>query len=148
MSPNLTLNLGVRYELDTDVKNLSGYDEISPLVRPFLIGDRKRDSNNLAPRIGFNWSTRDGRTSIRGGYGIYYDRVTLEIASLERGLDGSSLAIEVRAGNVFFSIRTLVDFLRSHHRSRIRSPDSFYRAQGLVESTLSTISCRTRWCSR
>ncbi len=102
MSPNLTFNLGVRYELDTNVKNISGYDEISPLVRPFLIGDRKRDSNNFAPRIGFNWSTRDGRTSIRGGYGIYYDRVTLEIASLERGLDGSSLAIEVRAGNVFF----------------------------------------------
>ena len=102
VSPNLTLNLGLRYELDTNVKNISGYDEISPLVRSFLIGDRKRDSNNLAPRIGFNWLTRDGRTSIRGGYGIYYDRVTLEIASLERGLDGSSLAIEVRAGNVFF----------------------------------------------
>jgi Carboxypeptidase regulatory-like domain/TonB dependent receptor-like, beta-barrel len=102
VSPNLTLNLGLRYELDTDVKNLSGYDEINPLVRPFLKGDRKRDANNIAPRIGFNWSTRDGRTSIRGGYGIYFDRVTLEIASLERGLDGRSLAIEVRAGNVFF----------------------------------------------
>jgi hypothetical protein len=40
--------------------------------------------------------------SIHGGYGIYYDRVTLEIQSLERGLDGRALAIEVRAGNVFF----------------------------------------------
>jgi outer membrane receptor protein involved in Fe transport len=100
--PQLTLNIGLRYELDTDVKNISGYDQINPLAQPFLQGDRKRDGNNWAPRIGFNWSARDGRTSVHGGYGIYYDRVTLEIMSLERGLDGRALPIEVRAGNVFF----------------------------------------------
>lgn len=100
--PRLTLNLGLRYELDTDVKNVSRNDEINPLVSSFLQGERTRDKNNFAPRVGFNWATMDGRTSIHGGYGIYYDRVTLEIQSLERGLDGRSLPIEVRAGNVFF----------------------------------------------
>jgi Carboxypeptidase regulatory-like domain/TonB dependent receptor len=100
--PNLTINVGLRYELDTDVKNISRYDEINPIVKPFLQGDRDKDANNLAPRIGFNWATRDGRTSITGGYGIYYDRITLEIMSLERGLDGRALPIEVRAGNLFF----------------------------------------------
>jgi hypothetical protein len=40
--------------------------------------------------------------SIHGGYGIYYDRVTLEIQTLERGLDGRALPVEVRAGNLFF----------------------------------------------
>ena len=98
----LTLNLGLRYELDTDVKNISGQDQINPIVQPFLKGSRHRDKNNFGPRIGFNWATRNGRTSVHGGYGIYYDRVTLEIVSLERGLDGRSLAIQVRAGNVFF----------------------------------------------
>jgi hypothetical protein len=100
--PQLTLNIGLRYELDTDVKNISQYGQINPLARPFLKGDRKRDGNNWAPRIGFNWSTRSGRASVHGGYGIYYDRVTHEIMSLERGLDGRALPIEVRAGNVFF----------------------------------------------
>ncbi|HQR37782.1 MAG TPA: TonB-dependent receptor [Blastocatellia bacterium] len=101
--PNLTLNLGVRYELDTNVKNISGYGNINPLVQPFLsTGGRPRDKNNIAPRVGFNWSTADGRTSVHGGYGIYYDRIVLEITSLERGLDGRALPIEVRAGNVFF----------------------------------------------
>ena len=100
--PQLTLNLGLRYELDTDVKNVSRTAELNPLILPFLSGERKRDKNNFGPRVGFNWSTRDARTSVHGGYGIYYDRVTLEIQSLERGLDGRSLAIEVRAGNVFF----------------------------------------------
>jgi hypothetical protein len=98
----LTLNLGLRYELDTDVKNVSRVDEINPLVQPFLQGERTRDKNNFAPRVGFNYSTSDGRTSIHGGYGIYYDRVTLEIQTLERGLDGRALPVEVRAGNLFF----------------------------------------------
>ncbi len=100
--PNLTLNLGLRYELDTDVKNVSRIGEINPLVQSFLQGTRTRDRNNFAPRVGFNWATKDGATSIHGGYGIYYDRVTLEIQSLERGLDGRALPIEVRAGNTFF----------------------------------------------
>ncbi|HSR49281.1 MAG TPA: TonB-dependent receptor [Acidobacteriota bacterium] len=102
LHPRFTLNLGLRYELDTDVKNVSRYDEINPLVRPFLSGSRGRDSNNWAPRIGFNWASANGRRSLHAGYGIYYDRVVLQVQSLERGLDGRALPIEVRAGNAFF----------------------------------------------
>jgi hypothetical protein len=102
VGPNLTLNLGLRYELDTDVKNISRVGDINPIVQPFLRGTRHRDTNNLGPRLGFNWTPAGGRTSVHGGYGIYYDRITLEIESLERGLDGRALPIEVRAGNVFF----------------------------------------------
>jgi hypothetical protein len=102
VKPRLTLNLGLRYELDTDVKNVSRTNELNPLILPFLRGQRTRDKNNFAPRIGFNYSTADTRTSIHGGYGIYYDRVTLEIQTLERGLDGRALPVEVRAGNLFF----------------------------------------------
>ncbi|HEX8291708.1 MAG TPA: TonB-dependent receptor, partial [Pyrinomonadaceae bacterium] len=102
VNPSLALNLGLRYELDTDVKNVSRADEINPLVAPFLRGRRSADRNNFAPRVGFNWSPGGGDTSVHGGYGIYYDRVTLEIQSLERGLDGRALPIEVRAGNLFF----------------------------------------------
>lgn len=100
--PFLTLNLGLRYEVDTDVKNVSRVDQLNPLILPFLQGQRSADKNNFGPRVGFNYTTKDGRMSIHGGYGIYYDRVTLEIQSLERGLDGRALPIEVRAGNLFF----------------------------------------------
>jgi hypothetical protein len=99
LSKNLTLNLGLRYEIDTNVNNNSWYENRNPIVQSFYRGDRKSDKNNFAPRIGFNWATDGGRTSVHGGYGIYYDRITLEIMSLERGLDGRALAIEVRAGN-------------------------------------------------
>ncbi len=100
--PHLTLNLGLRYEIDTDVNNISRVDELNPLVVDFANLPRHRDVNNFGPRLGFNWSTADSRTSVRGGYGIYYDRVTLQIQSLERGLDGRALPVEVKAGNVFF----------------------------------------------
>jgi Carboxypeptidase regulatory-like domain/TonB dependent receptor-like, beta-barrel len=99
VTPKLTLNLGLRYELDTDVKNVSRISEINPLAQPFLQGTRSRDTNNFGPRFGFNYTFDKERTSIHGGYGIYYDRVTLEIQSLERGLDGRALPIAVRAGN-------------------------------------------------
>jgi hypothetical protein len=102
LHPQFTLNLGLRYELDTNVKNLNGVDELNPLILPFLEGTRGKDTNNWGPRIGMNWATKSGRFSLHAGYGIYYDRITLEIASLERGLDGRALPIEVRAGNVFF----------------------------------------------
>ena len=100
--PQLTLNLGLRYEVDTDVNNISRLDDLNPIVAPFVTDDRERDTNNWGPRVGFNWSTADARTSVRGGYGMYFDRITLQIQSLERGLDGRALPIEVRAGNAFF----------------------------------------------
>ena len=100
--PQFTLNVGLRYELDTDVKNVSRSSQLNPIILPFLHGKRGRDTNNFGPRIGFNYATKDGRMSVHGGYGIYYDRITLEIQSLERGLDGRALPIEVRAGPLLF----------------------------------------------
>ncbi len=103
MSDHLRLNFGLRYEMDTEVNNQSRFDELNPIVLPFVDGERERDLNNVAPRVGFAWSLPTAsRLTIRGGYGIYYDRIVLEVQSLERGLDGRSLPIEVRAGNVLF----------------------------------------------
>jgi hypothetical protein len=50
--------------------------------------------------VGFNWASKDAKFSFHGGYGIYYDRITLEIDSLERGLNGEALPIDVREGNI------------------------------------------------
>lgn len=96
---NLTLNIGLRYEADTNVKNVSGIGNTNPLVASFYRGQRKADYNNFAPRFGFNLALLDDKLSIRGGYGIYYDRITLQLITLERGLDGRALPVEVRAGN-------------------------------------------------
>ncbi|HEU4686881.1 MAG TPA: TonB-dependent receptor [Vicinamibacterales bacterium] len=102
VSSRLQINAGLRYEFDTDVNNQSRVDQLNPIVLPFVTDERTRDKNNFAPRVGFAWNVSDGGLLIRGGYGIYYDRIVLQIQSLERGLDGRALPIEVRAGNVFF----------------------------------------------
>jgi outer membrane receptor protein involved in Fe transport len=79
---HLTLNLGVRYDLYTwpsETNNLQANFDIATgqLVLPGTNGYPKSlintDTNNFAPRIGFAYSpTSDGRTVVRGGYGIFY----------------------------------------------------------------------------
>ena len=97
--PQLTLNLGLRYEIDSDVNDLGHYNQINPILQPFLQGTRHKAANNWGPRLGFNWATKSALFSVHGGYGIHYDRVTLEIDSLERGLDGRALPINVSVGS-------------------------------------------------
>lgn len=66
VSPRLTLNLGLRWDFD----NLS------------KAGSNTYDWNNLAPRLSFNWLlTEDGLTVLRGGYGIFYERILYAIQS-------------------------------------------------------------------
>ena len=69
VTPRLTVNLGLRWEYEkTPTPFLVGPDLRS--------GNRPNDRNNFGPRVGFAYDlTGDGKTSLRGGYGIYYGRV-------------------------------------------------------------------------
>ena len=70
VTPRFTLNLGLRYEyqLNPDPVN----------VNPALpqTNNKVDDRNNFGPRIGFAYDVSgDGKTSVRGGWGLYYGRV-------------------------------------------------------------------------
>ncbi|MBK5257145.1 MAG: TonB-dependent receptor [Vicinamibacteria bacterium] len=71
VNPDLTLNLGVRYEISTVPLGFFGATDAESLGA-LVPAPVKKDTNNVAPRIGFAWSPEQ-RTSIRGGYGIGYD---------------------------------------------------------------------------
>ena len=146
--PDLTLNLGLRYEIDTDVKNISRVDEINPIVQPFLVGERKRDLNNFGPRIGFNWAPGSGRTSVHGGYGIYYDRVTLRdrVARARPRRPGAAHR-GARRQRVLPRPDDRPASRRSRRRPPTRSRGSSFRARARQASTSSTTASRTRWCS-
>ena len=70
VTPRLTLNLGLRYE----------YQQLPEpqIPNPLVPGTSSfpADKNNWGPRIGFAYGlTGDGKTSIRGGWGLYYGRI-------------------------------------------------------------------------
>jgi outer membrane receptor protein involved in Fe transport len=74
----LSLNLGVRYEVSTLPLDTNGYDSALPnlLDRAPTVGPLYRNPTfkNISPRVGFAWDVfGDGRTSVRGGYGIYFN---------------------------------------------------------------------------
>ena len=72
----LTLNLGLRYDVDLGV--LKPSVSVPPFLVPGSPGhSNSNDFGDLGPRTGFNYKlTDDGKTLVRGGYGLYFAQVT------------------------------------------------------------------------
>jgi len=97
VTKKLVLTLGVRYEystpkLDTEGRTFSVIPGLQSTVFPnapsglVFPGDKGAprgvnfpDRNNWAPRFGFAWDPKgDSKTSVRGGFGIFYDILKAE----------------------------------------------------------------------
>jgi hypothetical protein len=74
--PNLTLNLGVRYEWTSNPADVKKQllNAISTLPGVFEFREPKTDTNNVMPRIGFAWDPlNDQKWAVRGGFGVSFD---------------------------------------------------------------------------
>jgi hypothetical protein len=78
VNDQLTLNYGVRYDLDqgaTDPPDTKNTTVFAPFSGP-LFKDNIRDNNNLSPRAGFAWNVGGNNDLVvRGGTGLYYGSV-------------------------------------------------------------------------
>ena len=86
ISPRITANLGVRY--DAEIGSLGeGF-------RTNVIPSKSPDLGAIQPRLGFAWDvTGKGKTVIRGGAGIYYDQIFLNVAFDQQVFNGQSFVI-------------------------------------------------------
>ncbi len=102
-SSRLTLNLGLRYEFNTQFEEAHGHgaalrdiqhDANTTLGSPFA----NPSLRNFSPRFGFAWDVAgNGLTAVRGGFGLLYDI----------GDVGSPLSAGVGATPPFSSLSTL-----------------------------------------
>jgi|HubBroStandDraft_2_1064218.scaffolds.fasta_scaffold02519_5 hypothetical protein len=75
IKPNFTLTYGIRWARDTG-RTDSQFAAIPGLndLMPGLGNPVNQPNNNWAPQLGFAWDPlKDGKTSIRGGIGLFYE---------------------------------------------------------------------------
>ncbi len=90
--PNLTVSVGLRYDLDTNGNN-EGF------THPLVPEPRERDTNSFQPRLGLSWDVKkDGRFVARAGWGLFVGRNLLVPAFTElqqNGVTGRKLYTRV-----------------------------------------------------
>jgi len=92
--PGLTINAGMRYEYFSPLTDKRGQISTpifgSNLLQNARVVQQKRlyepDRNNFAPRLGFAWNpASNSRLVVRGGFGVYYNRIPNVLFSITRG---------------------------------------------------------------
>jgi Carboxypeptidase regulatory-like domain len=152
LRPNFTLTLGLRYELNTVPAEVNRRIESSfnsPEVQQFIALEREftrqqfgqsvsgfdqflsgrskiyqTDANNIAPHFAFAWDPfGTGKTSIRAGYGIYYDQILGAVISQSRNVFPRFLTLNLGGYNEACNPTNLKSCITSPHKLVAQNPN-------------------------
>jgi hypothetical protein len=120
LKPNLTLSLGLRYETQTNI----------------------HDWHDFAPRIGIAWApgaraNRPGKTVIRGGFGMFYDRFSENLVLQSERFNGVTQRQFIVNNPDFFPNAPPIETLQLQPVSEsIRRIDQTLRAPYIIQSAI------------
>jgi len=143
LTPDLTLNLGLRWEFQDDPENALQYPAINPataltdsITAHYNVAE---DRNNFGPRIGLAWNPHsgpsilgDGKTVFHLGAGVFYDVLFTNIPdnSLASAPNVQAPLVEVTTGRGAPNANTIVAGM---------TPSSTISPFGSVESTVDNL---------
>jgi len=95
LKPRLTLNLGFRWEYLWGPSNEGLDPNDFPVTLPYVDVSQRGHRTNFGPRTGFAWDVSgDGRTVVRGGWGIYHGHIRT-LAAIEEYRNFHRLSITI-----------------------------------------------------
>jgi hypothetical protein len=122
LRPNFTLSLGLRYETQTNI----------------------HDWRDIAPRVGFAWSpgatgqnAGRGKTVIRGGFGMFYDRIAQTLSLQAERFNGvNQLQYIVQNPSFFPNVPSTAELNAQRIPLAIRQVDSRIRAPYTAQAAI------------
>ncbi len=91
IKPKFSLNYGLAWTYESNALNydLTKPEYLAPVLGANNLGHELHTPHNFSPMLGFAWTVgKDNKTVIRGGAGIYYDTINLEVRLIERAMLG------------------------------------------------------------
>ncbi len=116
LRPNLSIDLGLRYEYTTVPysERLQSLNAIANVPGVLTFHAPQADPHALAPRIGVAYSPgKDGKTSIRAGFGLAYDVLFDNIGTVSTPPELSSTIDYTNGANPALSAANALRFLAS-----------------------------------
>lgn len=118
--PNFTLSAGLRYETQT----------------------RSRDGSNIAPRMGFAWAlgkagAKAPKNVIRGGFGVFYDRLGESLSLEALRLDGvRQRQFLIPFPDFYPNVPSLASLAGAAQPQAIRKTDAQWKAPRIYQSAI------------
>ncbi|MBI3049178.1 MAG: TonB-dependent receptor [Acidobacteria bacterium] len=146
---DVTLNLGLRYEfasvpteVDGKSSNLIRFTDPNVTIGPLF---ENPTAKSVSPRVGVVWAPQEGRMSIRGGFGIFYEHPMLyNIRTSLQELPPFTLVGRIEGSGINFPNAFATQLSRAGARPNIRTMQyeldqtTYYRWSAGVQRQLGT----------